>query len=135
MASYKEISAQDFEEAEFSMKHGRYRPAVYYFQQFAEKGAKSLLEKRDPSHKAMRSHIAEDILAAYDEEHKVSDISDKARYLTGFYFNTRYPGDNYMEVSEAQAKKAYKFAIELRKYFEAEMTKLEEEVDSVKIEL
>ena len=126
MSTYRSVSQQDFQEAELVLKHRIYRTAVYLFQQFAEKGAKSLLEKKDPTHKSMRSHRVEDILAAYDEAHKISGLSDMARYLTSFYFNTRYPGDNYSDVTEAQAQKAHQSALELKKYFDAELDRLDQ---------
>ena len=84
MSGYRVISLQDLDEALFSLENKRYRPAVFFFQQFAEKSA-------------------------------------KARYLTGFYFDTRYPGDNYSDITEAQAKRAQEFAAILEDYFKAEL--------------
>lgn len=135
MKTYWEVALEDLEEAEFNLLHKHYRSAVFYLQQFAEKGAKALLEKKDPGHRDMRSHAVENVLIAYDEGHKVSDTADKARYLTGFYFNSRYPGDNYADITEAQAQKAHRLALELRGYYESELVKLKEIAASVKIDL
>jgi HEPN domain-containing protein len=132
MGDYWTIAQDDLQEALFNMGHEHYRSAVYYFQQFAEKGAKALLEKKDPNHIQMRSHNVENILAAYDTIHKVSDLSDKARYITGFYFNTRYPGDNYTDINKAQAEKAYSFVIILNDYFKSELKMLNTSVASEK---
>jgi len=125
MNRYREIALQDLEDAIFSLTNKRYRMAVFCFQQFAEKSAKALLEKKDPESRYLKSHAIELVLAAYDSTHQVSDIGDKARYLTSFYFNTRYPGDNYAEISEAQAEKAHKLAMELNHYFNAELERLD----------
>ena len=135
MSGYREIALSDLDDAIFNLKHGRYRLAVYCFQQYAEKSAKALLEKTNPLNRMMNSHVIERVLEAYDDAHKTSDIADKARYLTGFYFNTRYPGDNYAEISQAQAQKAYAFAMELEVYFKAELLALEEMISSVTVDI
>ncbi|MCL2378750.1 MAG: HEPN domain-containing protein [Defluviitaleaceae bacterium] len=124
MSDYRSIAQLDLEDAEFCFANGRYRLAVFHFQQFAEKSAKALLEKKDPGHKQLKSHVVESILEAYDETHATSEIGDKARYLTGFYFNTRYPGDNYTKISEARAKRAKQFSADLDVYFKAELDAL-----------
>jgi HEPN domain-containing protein len=131
MNNYWIVAQNDLQEALFNMEHEHFRSAVYYFQQFAEKGAKSLLEKRDPHHIQMSSHNVEYILAAYDAVHKTSDISDKARYLTSFYYNTRYPGDNYTDVEKPQAHKAHEFALVLHEYYLTELATLEKVVSSI----
>jgi len=114
----------DLEDATFCLDNKKYRLAVFHFQQFAEKSAKALLEKKDPEHKQLKSHAVENILEAYDEAHATSQIGDKARYLTSFYFNTRYPGDNFKEITETQAKRAKQFAEDLDAYFIAELEAL-----------
>jgi len=127
MATYKDISLLDFESAKRCLEIKDYRIAAYLFQQFAEKGAKVLLAAKDPHHKQMKSRLVEEILKAYDIQRAASDISIKAKYLSGFYFNTRYPGDNYEEIVQAQAEKAYEFAKEIRAFYEAEMALISNE--------
>ena len=135
MSGYRDIALRDLEEAEFSFKNERYRAAVFFFQQFAAKSAKALLEKKDPEHKLLKSHMVERILEGYDEAHKTSEIGDKARYLTSFYYDTRYPGDNYSEATKAQAERAKKFSAELNEYFKAELDKLQVLSNNIKIDL
>ena len=135
MSGYRHIALQDLDEAHFNLENKRYRPAVFFFQQFAEKSAKALLEKTDPEHRLLKSHMVEKILEAYDETHKVSEIGDKARYLTGFYFDTRYPGDNYAEITEAQAVRAGRLAGELEVYFRGELGALAVAADGVTLEI
>jgi len=77
--------------------------------------------------------MVEKILEAYDESHKTSEIGDMARYLTSFYFDTRYPGDNYAEISEAQALRAKAFAEELEVYFQAEFDAIAKAVEGASI--
>ena len=126
MSDYRYISLQDLDEALFNVKAGRYRSAAFYFQQFAEKSVKALLEKIDPDHKQLKSHNVEKILEAYDTVHATSELGDKARYLTSFYFNTRYPGDNYTEVSEDQILKAKACSEALEEYISSELERMEE---------
>lgn len=135
MKGYRDIALHDLEEAQFNFTNRRFQSAVFFYQQFAEKSAKALLEKKDPEHKLLKSHVIEKILEAYDEEHKTSEIGDKARYLTGFYFDTRYPGDNYSEITEAQAKKAKALSDDLEKYFKAEMKTLTNVVNSMELDI
>jgi len=121
MSEYRDIALKDLDDALFALEHKRYRSAVFFFQQFAEKSAKALLQKKEPAHKHLKSHIVEFILEAYDDVHKASDLADKARYLTSFYYSTRYPGDNYSEITESQAQRAKMFAEILEEYFKAEL--------------
>ena len=100
MITYRELSLRDLDEAHFNFEHGRYQSAVFFFQQFAENSAKALLEKKDLCHEHMKSHEIEVILEAYDEMHKTSELSDKAKYLSNFYLNTRYPSENYIKINK-----------------------------------
>ena len=135
MGNYRDIALLDLDEANFNFENKRYRPAVFFFQQFAEKSAKALLEKKDPEHKQLKSHAVEKILEAYDDTHKTSEIGDKARYLTGFYFDTRYPGDNFSEITEAQAIRAKKFSEDLNVYFKAELEALIKSANDAKLQI
>jgi HEPN domain-containing protein len=125
MATYWDIAKEDLEHAVFLMEAKRNKYAVLSFQQFAEKGAKALLEKKDSAHKALRSHQIETIIVAYDVNHSFGEISDKARYLTSFYFDSRYPGDNYVEeITDAQVEHAFECASRLNVYYQAEWVKV-----------
>ena len=135
MSDYRSIALLDLDDAIFCYENKKYRMAVFHFQQFAEKSAKALLEKKDPVHRQLKSHTVENILEAYDETHKVSEIGDKARYLTSFYFTTRYPGDNFAEISEAQAVRAKKFSEDLDVYFKSELETLKKISDGVDLKL
>ena len=135
MGTFRKIALSDLDDALFSMQNGRNRLAVYCFQQFAEKSAKALLEKKDPESKWLKSHAVEKIMEAYDPIHKTSDLADKARYLTGFYFDTRYPGDNYSEIVEAQVLKAHVFATDLDVYFTSELEFLEKAIASTMVDV
>ena len=135
MSDYRKIALLDLEEAIFSYNNKRYRSAAFFFQQFAEKSAKALLHKKDPEHRQLKSHAVEKILEAYDEAHKVSEIGDKARYLTGFNFIVRNPGDDFMEVSKAQAERAKNFSEDLDLYFKAELEALTASSNDAELEL
>jgi len=135
MVDYRNIALMDLEDANFCFEHGRYRNATFLFQQFAEKSAKALLEKKDPEHKLLKSHTVEKILEAYSNAHATNEIGDKARYLTSFYFNTRYPGDNYSEISEAQAKRAKQFSEDLNEYFKAELEAISKTANGVNLNI
>jgi len=131
MIGYREIAKLDLSEAHFCMEHNRYRSAVFFFQQFAEKSAKALLEQMDPEHKQLRSYKVERILEAYDETHKTSKIGDMGHYLTRLYASAGFHGDYYSEITEAQALRAKAFAEELEVYFQAEHDAIQKAIASV----
>ena len=127
MGTFWEIALEDYEQAVFCKNAGKNKYAVYHFQQFAEKGAKALLEKIDPEHKNLKSHRVETIIASYDNKHRSGELSDKARYLTSFYYDTRYPGDNYADIiDDVQAENALLYSDILKEYFVNEFKKIEE---------
>ena len=134
MKTFWEIAVEDLDDALFCLEHKKFRMAVFNFQQFAEKGAKALLEKKDPKSAFLRSHFVEKVLAAYDVKHKVSDLADKANYLSSFYFDTRYPGDNYAEIIEEQAVKAHDCAMCLKSYYESELERIQSMVDAENVD-
>ena len=122
METYWSIALDDYEQAELCAQLKRNKFAVFHYQQFAEKAAKFLLHKKDPRHKELKSHKVEEIIIAYDALMEFNDITNKARYLTSFYFNTRYPGDNYVsEITDMQVEHAKKCADELKLFFEKEL--------------
>ena len=108
---------------------------MFNFQQFSEKAAKALLEKKDPESVFLRSHSIEKILAAYDTKHKSSDLADKANYLTSFYFDIQYPGDDYDEIIEEQVVKAHDCAMCLKLYYEAELERIQDIVDAEDLDM
>jgi len=129
MGTFWDIALEDYEQAIFCKNAGKNKYAVYHFQQFAEKGAKALLEKIDPDHKSLKVHRVEAVIASYDNKHRSGELSDKARYLTSFYFDTRYPGDNYAsDIDDTQVENALCYANILKEYYEGELLKLEESI-------
>ena len=131
MKTYREIALQNFNEALFSLENSMYSVAAYLFQQYAEKSAKALLEKKDPENKFLKSHVIESILAAYDPINKTGENADKSRYLTSLYFNTSYPGDYYFDAEEVHVKQAHAYAMDLEVYFKAELERLEKASSSL----
>jgi len=80
MGTFRDIALNDLDDALFSMQHGRNRLAVYCFQQFAEKSAKALLEKKDPESKWLKSHAIESTAVAIDTLPKVELTEDCEDY-------------------------------------------------------
>ena len=134
MESYWKIALEDYELAVFCKSHEKFRGAVFHFQQFAEKGAKHLLEQIHPKHKVLRVHNIDLILEAYNNTEEMSELISKGSYLTSFYFNTRYPGDNYIdEINKVQVERAEEYANCLKSYYEAEIRMFEEKVDTAPV--
>jgi len=56
METYWTIALDDYAQAEICVEINRNKFAVFHYQQFAEKAAKYLLQKKDPRHRDLRSH-------------------------------------------------------------------------------
>lgn len=100
MNDYYEIAFNELLYLEYTLGTGFYNPISAQAQQIAEKMLKSVAERECVGiEKLMKSH---NLRALYTEIHKV-DASfelnkDKLSTLKDLYFDTRYPGDNYVEV-------------------------------------
>lgn len=91
--------------------------------------------RKDSYHSALKSRRIDTILVAYDKQHQYSDHRDKGLYLSSFYFDTRYPRDNYTEIVEEQVEKAYRYASDLKQYFETELEKLNKRCSSQQLNI
>ncbi len=113
--SYYEIAIDDLHYAEDSFPLGYYNQVSAQFMQASEKALKSVLELVDTGIESLlKTHSLKSI---YYRIHKIQDsfvLNDKdLSYLTDFYFDTRYPGDNYWDVTEEQCLECAKITYDV----------------------
>jgi len=118
---YRNIAFDNLNDADFCIKHEKYRTAAFFLQQYAENSAKALMVRLMPSHKLLKSSAADKILVAYDDEHISSQVGDMVRYLSSFYIDVNDDDSNIDDITEAEALQARYCADELEVYFQAEL--------------
>lgn len=105
--NYYDVAYHDLLYLEEDFHKTYYNPMVTQIQQVAEEMLKSVLEliRVDVNH-LLHSHNLRQIYTAINEF--VPDFSlneSDLSYLKDFYFESRYPGDNFIEVSREQCAK------------------------------
>lgn len=114
-------------------EYGDYNGVAAMSAQAAEKYLKAVIEKcifREDAVSLLKSHNLRAILNAIKEEFPNIEINTKdVKWLGDFYFDARYPGDNFVEVSREDALEC----LDLVEKIEQEVKRiLEEEAESRK---
>lgn len=108
-------------------EYGDYNGVASMCAQAAEKYLKAVIEKcvfREDAIALLKSHNLRAILNVLKEEYSHINISTKdVKWLGDFYFDARYPGDNFVEVSREDAMEC----LELVGKIEQEVKKILEE--------
>lgn len=112
---YYEIAINDLQFVEESFSLGYYNPITAQLMQVSEKLLKSVLERVDSNvEMLLKSHSLKSI---YYRIHKIEEsfiLSDKdLSYLTDFYFDARYPGDSYLDVTREQCLECAKITYDV----------------------
>lgn len=113
--SYLGIAKRNLRTAKNLMGDGDFNDATRYAQQVVEKVLKHLLEQtQDPSVTGfMRIHNLR-TLYTQAQKREVRHLPPLSREtlacLTTYYFDTNYPGDDYIEVTEEEAQEACQVA-------------------------
>ena len=109
--SYFAIAENDYLYAknglEFCKGQGNYNPVVAGCAQAGEKYLKAVLEhyftEDEDAEKLMSSHNLRSILNKLKEVCEIAVESKDCKWLGDFYFDTRYPGDNFTITKEEDA--------------------------------
>ncbi len=134
--SYFAIAENDYLYAknglEFCKGQGNYNPVVAGCAQAGEKYLKAVLEhyftEDEDAEKLMSSHNLRSILNKLKEVCEIAVESKDCKWLGDFYFDTRYPGDNFTITKEEDATEA----IRILELIRAEATRLLMEVKEQK---
>lgn len=112
-------------------EYGDYNGVASMCAQAAEKYLKAVIEKcifREDAISLLKSHNLRSILNVIKEEYPDVKITARdVKWLGDFYFDARYPGDNFVEVSRQDALEC----LEMVEIIEQEVKKiLEREAES-----
>jgi len=113
--SYLAIAIRNIETNKKMLEWGDYNDSVRYSQQVVEKVLKHLLETTKDAEvtKLMKLHNLRKLYSEAKNRNikilpKVN--TDTLAALTDYYFDTNYPGDNFILVEKEEAERMYVFA-------------------------
>jgi len=104
---------------EFCEQLGNYNPVVSGCAQAAEKYLKAIVEvfypMADETTELLRTHNLRKLCDAVTDVCKFNVSSKDCKWLGDFYFDARYPGDNFMKVQKKDGFEAIRLLEEIRK--------------------
>ena len=125
--SYIDIARKDLAAAHEMLKAGMYNHAVRLCQQYIEKIMKECIHRNGGTEAdlfLLHTHRLAKLSTRCEE---IADMrftdSEKLflRTLTDYYFDTNYPGENYIEVNKDEATLTYKNTCEFQFKYEAKL--------------
>ena len=112
--NYLSIALNDYEYALRSRYPGFNNNIVSQYQQVCEKLLKYVITCTVPQSDLLRSHNLKRLYDVVKQEIVISRESELfLSVLTDFYFDARYPGDDFVNVSDEDTDFAYKTMVEL----------------------
>ena len=117
MKTYKEIAEDDFKAAKALIEFEMWNAAGQHLQQACEKQLKGWLEENNKLDIVLaRTHNLRKLLreiGGYEE-----DFYKTAALIEDYYFDTKYPGDDYIELTKQDIEAAVGFYNGLIKFLE-----------------
>lgn len=118
--SYFEVAKNDYAYLQFAKEHMEneviYNNVSVQAQQVVEKLFKYVIDEfclEDDNSDLLRSHKLYILQREMKNQAGITAVSDDdARFLTSFYFDARYPGEDYITVSKEEAERALRIADE-----------------------
>ena len=123
--SYADIAKKDLLAVKEMLRAGLYNHSARLCQQYVEKIFKTCIAQ----------HSSDETDIALLHTHKLARLAERCgalhkivfsrlemaffRELTDYYFDTNYPGDDYIELSEAEAIQTYDEVLRFQKLYEA----------------
>ena len=117
MKTYKEIAEEDFNAVKKLIGFEMWNIAGQHLQQACEKQLKHWLEENNKLdiHLARTHNLRKLLRAIGDYE---ADFYKIASLVENYYFDTKYPGDDYIELNKQEIDAAIEFYNELIKFLE-----------------
>jgi HEPN domain-containing protein len=107
--NYYDIAFNDLGHLQLTLNSEYFNQMTISCQQISEKALKSVAELCISDDKIFKSHNLRQIHSAICSEGINLDLDDSdLAYLKDFYFDARYPGDNFVEVKKYEFIKALK---------------------------
>lgn len=106
--TYYDIALNEYQYLQHNLgiSTNRNNPNAAFCQQISEKMLKHILSDIDPSAQELRIHNLKKINASLKRNNVNLQCNDlELAYLTDFYFDARYPGDDYIDVSDEDLQK------------------------------
>jgi len=117
MKTYKEIAEEDFEGAKKLIGFEMWNLAGQLLQQACEKQLKGWLEKNNKLDITLaRTHNLRKLLRTIGDYEE--DFYKNATAVENYYFDTKYPGDDYIELTKQDINEAVEFYSDLIKFLE-----------------
>ena len=118
MKSYKDLALYDMRSVEASYEYGLWNKVGRESQQICEKYLKHYLQENHLLTEELgKSHNLKKLLKvipSYDR-----DVYKQLSVITGYYYETNYPGENYIELDKEMADEAIDIAKSLMKYIDS----------------
>jgi len=125
MKTYKEIAEDDFKGAKRLADIEMWNLAAQHLQQACEKQLKSWLEENNKLNLALaRTHNLRKLLREIGDYGE--DFYKTAALVENYYFDTKYPGDDYIELAGQDIDEAIKFYNDLISFLESKNKAQEE---------
>ena len=117
MKTYKEIAEDDFMGAKTLAEFEMWNLAGQHLQQACEKQLKNWLEENNKLDTALaRTHNLRKLLREIGDYEQ--DFYKTAALVENYYFDTKYPGDDFIELTEQDIYSAINFYNELIDFLE-----------------
>ena len=121
MKTYKEIAEDDFNGAKGLADVEMWNLAGQHLQQACEKKLKSWLEENNKLDIILaRTHNLRKLLREIGDYEE--DFYKTAALVENYYFDTKYPGDDYIELTEQDIVAAIEFYNDLINFLEQKKT-------------
>lgn len=112
--NYLSIALNDYEYALVSRHPGFNNNITAQYQQVCEKLLKHVVEHIGSNSDLLRSHNLKRLYDSIKSEIRLSRESELfLSTLTDFYFDARYPGDDFLNVSDEDTDYSYKVMVEI----------------------
>ncbi len=97
-----------------AVEYDWYNSFIFSAHQIIEKSFKSIVEFEisEDTIRLLKSHNLRKLTEYVNKIYNYNFSEEKASWLTNFYFDSRYPGDDFVCVTKAQADKAYDIVLE-----------------------
>lgn len=118
--TYAYIANSNFISAIENLKIGRYDVVCFYGQQCAEKYLKQelLISNKKEDVRGLLSKHNLTAMVRFIADKDLADKTEEFRALSSYYYETRYPGDEYYDAGIKEAKMAIQTATAAKERFE-----------------
>jgi HEPN domain-containing protein len=113
MKTYRDLALRDLQSAKIMLDAGIYNNAARFCQQYVEKIFKEKIQKsgtEDGDRFLLHTHKLSKLARRCEDLSSIKFSKDEIilfNELTNYYFDTNYPGDEYMEIDEETASDIY----------------------------